>query len=535
MFRRTFCLFCTVLLLFQAFPAFSETSSGNGSYDFDLTFHLNDSSFPELLRSRAAGYASLINRLGLRGNLSWSNSTQSMDLDAVLYYTDKPSLSYPFRLYGTRSRVFITSPLINNEIILLNMAALMEFAMKAKSTLGLSLNYPALLIPYTTESAFEGIVQAWQDAVGTFTESGEISDEQFRKLSRLWADELQNNGRLRWWITGLSTGCDYPYTVEAEMENLPEYYKQVTGGQSVSVSVTPGSEIWRNASGDTLFSRQESDHDCSLVLSLPASENGYVPCFSYAFRHDDRTCSFEISGSLSRDASAVVSSSEESADEYADDEGYDQEENYDPYGEDQYDPYGGEEAYPSYDEDSYDASWDEYEAEEAYGEYDEDSESENGYGEDLPELLLSLFAAGDGLPAALPADSMFSLTVSILGVLYPNYSFHINGETNRDGGVSLSLCKPGSNDAAPEEILRCSGTIRPASEPKDVPDYQLNTLDGVYNVFSFNEQKISRFTDNVVSPLVRGIISFVAAAPTASGQSFLDDLTDIGLLDMLLD
>ena len=58
---------------------------------------------------------------------------------------------------------------------------------------------------------------------------------------------------------------------------------------------------------------------------------------------------------------------------------------------------------------------------------------------------------------------------------------------------------------------------------------------GSYNVFSFNEQKLGEFTDKVLPPLVRSVFSFVAAAPTSACQSFLDDLTDIGVLDMLLE
>ena len=159
MFRRLLCLLC-VLLLIPVIPAVAEeAAAGNFSYDFDLTFHLDADTFPELIRTRAASYASLVNRLGLRGNISWSSITHSMDLDATLYYTDNQSLSYPFRIYGTKSRIFITSPLINNEVILLNMTALVEFALKAKNTLGVPLPYFALLFPYSTESAFSSIME----------------------------------------------------------------------------------------------------------------------------------------------------------------------------------------------------------------------------------------------------------------------------------------------------------------------------------------------------------------------------------------
>ena len=72
MFRRILCLLCAALITAWIVPACSESAAGTSSYDFDLTFHLNADSFPELLRTGAGGYASLINRIGLRGNISWS-------------------------------------------------------------------------------------------------------------------------------------------------------------------------------------------------------------------------------------------------------------------------------------------------------------------------------------------------------------------------------------------------------------------------------------------------------------------------------
>ena len=60
------------------------------------------------------------------------------------------------------------------------------------------------------------------------------------------------------------------------------------------------------------------------------------------------------------------------------------------------------------------------------------------------------------------------------------------------------------------------------------------SLENIYNVFSFNELTLAEFRSKVLPPLVKNVFSFIAAAPTSACQSFLDDLTDIGLLDMLL-
>ena len=521
MFRRILCLLCAALITAWIVPACSESAAGTSSYDFDLTFHLNAESFPELLRSRAEGYASLVNRLGLRGTVSWSAVTQCADLEATLYYVDDASLSYPFRLYGSRSRVFFTSPLINNEILLLNMAALMEFSMKAKNTLGVPLSYVALLYPYTTTSAFDGLVKSWQDVIGAFTESGQVTVDQFVMLSDLWIDQVQNNSYLSWWISGLASGSDAPSAVEAEMNNLPFYYQNVTAGQSLSVSVSPGSEIWTNASGDTLFSSLQSDGSQTVSLSLPASQNGYVPGFTFLHQEKDQTFSFEIAASVRRDASAVSDGSISG-------ESSDDDSSYDEYGYPYDDEYGYNEGYDSYDE--YDES--------GYTGYDDEDEEDLSWDSavsDFPDLMLDFHASGSDFPRTLPADSDFSLSVSVVGALYPDYAFVIHGTTKKDGAVTLSLSKPFSADPSLAEIFRCTGTFTPSVEPKDVPDYMMYaSLENIYNVFSFNELTLAEFRSKVLPPLVKNVFSFIAAAPTSACQSFLDDLTDIGLLDMLL-
>lgn len=503
MLRRMLCLLCMMLLLVHAVPAFSESSDGNNSYDFDLTFFLNADSFPALLRSRAAGYASLINRLGIRGNLTWSSEYQTFDLDSTIYYTDNPSLFFPVRIYGMKARVFITSPLINNEVILLNMAALMEFSVKAKNILGIPLPYLALLFPYVTESGLAGFTLSWQDVIGTFSKSGKISTKKISKLSDLWTEVLLNNNHFHNWISGVAGGSETPEIIELEFENLPRYLKSIANGKPVSVTVTADSETWKTASGDTLFSRRSSDNSSTATLSLPASLNGYIPAFSSSFRYDDSIFSFDVGASVCRDeafsATSLVSAdnSDMAPDEYA------------------YETDDDEEAYEEYD-------------------YEDEDETDDGPSS-LPDTLLKMKMNGTGFPRRFPADSNFSLSLSIRGTVYPNCSFGISGETKQDGVIALSLSKPFSSNTDPVVIFRCAGTVLPATDPKVLSDFLQEDLEKCYNVFSFNETRLAAFTEKVLPPLIKSIVSFVAAAPTSACQSFLDDLTEIGVLDMLLD
>ncbi len=510
--RHLFCLFCTVLLLAAAVPASAEETGGRYSYDFDLTFSLNADAFPAVMRSRAAGYASLANRLGIRGNLAWSDETKSMDLDAVIYYTDRPSLTYPIRFFGTRSWLFCTSPIMNDAVLFFDLNGLMEYAVKVKNTLALPMPYLAFLYPYTTEYAFSGVTRAWQQVIGTFRKSKKVTVARLQELSELCAEEFKNSPHPQRWVSALADGSESPDAIEAEFASLPGYYQLVTGGKPLSVTVGKGSETWQDSKGQTLFSREETDDSLSLSLALPASENGYEPAFSLSRSGSGSAVSFTLSARVAR-AEGWEDPQEDSAaeEEYAEEE----------YTEEYDDEYA--EAYDAYDDygEGYTTGSDEYDD---YGEY----------GGAFPDLLLDFTAEGSDLPLAFPADASFSVSASMRGAAYPDFDFRVIGETKADGSLTLSLCKAFAEGDEPATIFSCTGTAVPA-EPKDIPDYQAQSLDGVYNIFAFNEISLSDFSHNVLPPLVRSLFSFVAEAPTAACQSFLDDLTDSGVLDMLLE
>ena len=123
--------------------------------------------------------------------------------------------------------------------------------------------------------------------------------------------------------------------------------------------------------------------------------------------------------------------------------------------------------------------------------------------------------------------------INLLEKIFPNFGAIIHGETKKDGSLLLTVRKPDNNGMESEEIFCCTGTLVPAAA-RDIPNYMQKELDGVYNVFSFNEQTLAEFRNKVLPLLVRSIFKFVEAAPTSACQSLLDDLTDSGILDMVM-
>lgn len=515
MFRRLLCLFCAALLLFSVSTAFAAKAQTVHSYDFDLTFALNAEAFPRLLRPRISGYAELLNRIGLKGNITWSTKTGSTDLNAEVYFTSNPSKTYPFRICSTKSRLFLTSPLLNNEELFFDKMALMAFSVKSQNTLNLPLPYLAFLYPYCTEYAFRALSKPWNEIIAPSRKTGVVTVGQFEELSERWAAAIQDNVQLQLWIYALMNISEASGVIDTEFSNLPMYYEKVTGGEPLSITVDKNSELWQDAAGNTLFARRTEEDFSSLALSLPASENGYIPSLTVRSQSDGQTASFGFSASVIRDpdyASASSFTDEDNYFPYTDEAEYDEE-----YEEEYEEEVVGEEAVE----------------EEAYEEESSEEEEESGAAGSMPEQLLFLRAAGSGLPRRLPADSSFSVSATVLGAVYPNYAFFLQGSTKKDGAVSVSLCKPGNAETAPVEIFRVFGTVSPI-EGKEAPDFRKKSVKEAYNIFSLSEQSLPEFTSRMIPLLARSLLSFVAEAPTSACQALLDDLTDLGVLGMLM-
>ena len=490
MLRRFICLLL-ILALCAASSAFGEEYTAS-RWDFHLTFRMDGDAFPPAYRLRARGYASLVNRLSLDGDVTWCEETESLDLNASLYFTDKPDTAIAFRLYGFPGRLFFTSPLLGGETVLLNMAAFLEFTVKARNTLGIDMPWLALLYPYCTQSSFGGIVDAWNLVIGPVSGSGEVPVEKLQQLSNVWEDMLQNDSSLIRWIGALGSLSSFPSLVEQEFFNLPDYmFYHVCGGNPLSFESDGRSEAWRDASGRTLFTRTSSDTATSVSLTLPSTENGYEPSFSMECSRDEFCRSFRLEAF---------------------------------YGK------GGSEADGGPDSASRNEIPDGVNPEEAdeEGWWDEDVQAA------APDRALAVFAAGENLPLSLPADAEFTLDFSMTGALYPNFALKFLGSTKKDGRIAVSVCKPFEESAEPVVILRCEGDLLPA-RPASVPDFRNQGVDGCHNAFSFNEITLAEFRSKVTSPMVRGLLSFIAEAPARACQSLLDDLTDLNILGFILE
>ena len=487
MLKRLICLFLILILCFS-FASAEEEKPASQLYNLDLTFSLNPDALPARSRSRALGYAELLDALELRGDITVCEATESFDLNAVLFFRESPEVSIPFRFYGTPHLLFLTSPIIADETLQFNMIALAEFAIKVKKTLDTPLPALALLYPVVYEHNLWYVREAFNQYTGPAGSSRKISAKKISKLADVWTDLLESDTNLNVWMNALYSVSSAPEAVEAELNGIPSYIRDfVTAGKPLTVKIGKGTETWKNAAGQTLFSRTETDSSRAWSLTLPADENRYVPALSFSRTDSEDSFSFTLDGSMVRDKASLLP--------------------------------------PGLEDQGFTPLEDEEESESEY----EDEESSQ-----WPETMVKLSASGSSLPLSFPCDASFSLAASIEGALYPNFSLTVQGKTEKGGSVSVSVSIPQEN-GDPVTLLTCEGTIIPGTA-ESVPDFNYTNeqLYGTYNFFSFSEYYMAKFKNAVTKSLVKGLLDFVAEAPTSACQSLLDDLTDSGIMNMML-
>lgn len=514
MIKRLICLILALVLFIPVAYAKKRKPKVNKEdlvaqrYDFDLTFSLDPEAFPARSRSRARGYAEMLDALRFSGDVTICEATQSFDMNATVFFRKKPDVSIPFRFYGVPGYLFLTSPLLGGETLLFNMRALAEFSIKVKKSLDTPIPAVALLYPFVYEFNFYNVWKTWDEFTGPKDVSREISPEQISRLADAWMELLENDTNLNVWMQALYSICSAPEAVEAEINGVPSYLNDfVSAGGPLTVDVGEGTETWHNAAGLTLYSSEKSDSSQQWSLNLPPDENRYAVSLTWNRSNGENAYDFSLDGSMLRKKGPALPPGLEEEEGFAPVTGGDGEEE-------------AEESYP-------------ITGSEEENESESESEYEDEESDQWPETMIQFSVTGASFPNSYPSDSNLTLTAYAKGVLFPNFDLSVSVDTKKDGTVSASLSVP-LEEGKPVQILSAAGTIT-AGTAETVPDFNYSNkqLYGNYNFFSFSEYYLDKFKNAVTKPLLKGLLDFVAEAPTSACQALLDDLTDAGVINMM--
>ena len=161
----------------------------------------------------------------------------------------------------------------------------------------------------------------------------------------------------------------------------------------------------------------------------------------------------------------------------------------------------------------------------------EDLQLHAGWTRNGEDDLLDFCFAGAGLPAAWPADAEASGEVALRGMVYPGFAFGWSLAAASSGHAELQIKTP-SGEKAGEVLLRAEGTVLPREA--EVPVFLREEIDACVDILRMNDVTLAAFKNSVMPTAITGMIRFLAGIPASSCQSLLDDLTDLGILDLLL-
>lgn len=257
------------LLLCVTLMPIAALADGPAGARFDLTFAMDPAACPDGEDSLLAQLAPLLSALTVSGTIATSGDC--FDVNSVWLLDGAAETRTTLRLFGLPSHYGVQSSLLGDETVMINVLALLEFAMKTYAHLDLPLQRAALLAgPYVHTSAFEAMAAVWQpvlDGSGSRTVAREDVLSLAESLSALGRDDRA----FEYWVRAVALESGYDEAIFSFLDELPDWVDGFLGEDGLRITAENGLERWET--GDvTLFQRDAT----SWSLTLPASSEGYA-------------------------------------------------------------------------------------------------------------------------------------------------------------------------------------------------------------------------------------------------------------------
>lgn len=456
------------------------------SYDYDLKLGLDPGAFPLADRHRMQGFADLLDSLAFKGNFATCPDTRSseMHLELIPEANPKAAVSLQMRFLPWWWRV--SSSLLGPEenSISFMPEGFMAFAYRAWFTFLIPLTPVMLLYPDSTLAPIRELAAIWKEEAG-MPEQGRsltVNRETLERIAERWREAFRTNTVITDWIDAVCQPKIGDYeSLESEMTMIPELLGMVAGNGGLTVASEGEWIRCTNENGDVIFGERTYDNGYECFLTPPPCGGYYVPSFRILREKTDKgtNCSLEIAWER-----------------------------------------------PSMPN----SGWEEggYESEEEAGEAYEPEEETEGR---LPDTLVKLKLAAEGLPEEINSDASFTGTADCEGILLPNFHLRMTGETKAAGDLGIGIYPAEGAGEAP--VMSCEGTVKRVQRSEPL-DFYIGDVVTDFRVFTLSDQSLSELVNSVRDYFLTGALEFVAAVPTSGIQSILDTLEQYGILQTLM-
>ena len=134
-------------------------------------------------------------------------------------------------------------------------------------------------------------------------------------------------------------------------------------------------------------------------------------------------------------------------------------------------------------------------------------------------------------PSVWPAESVYDSRINLDSSLLGSLDLELSLTCQPDGNFSLCLRTPLNGKMA--ETLIVEGTLTP-QDNVDAPAFNIGEILTYVNIFSVNDVTLNEFVHAIARPAVTGALAFLVEVPASAMQSVMDDLTDFGVLGVVL-
>ena len=153
---------------------------------------------------------------------------------------------------------------------------------------------------------------------------------------------------------------------------------------------------------------------------------------------------------------------------------------------------------------------------------------------DLQEDLVNLQASLLSFPVSWPADCQSLLSLSLTGGLLPNIGFSVYLAGEENGHTRLEFRKPTVGYEPGPVMLTLEGDLNPIEGDFTMLSFSVYDGDGALDLLVANDATIRAFLPDLVQPMLEGLLRFLVGIPASACQAIMDDLTDLGMLDLVL-
>ena len=151
--------------------------------------------------------------------------------------------------------------------------------------------------------------------------------------------------------------------------------------------------------------------------------------------------------------------------------------------------------------------------------------------QDLVNLNFSMVS----FPTTWPSDCWSLVSLDLTGTLLPNLgiSCYVTGEKN--GHTRIEVRKPTVEMEPGQIMLTVEGTLLPREGNVQIKAFSLDEEEKaeMLDLLVANDRTIRDFLPDLVEPMVQGLIKFLIGIPASACQTFMDQLTDLGVFALL--